>query len=74
MEIRIGISHTGRELSLESNDSADAVRAKIAEALSADAAFVELTDAKGSSYIIPTAGIAFVEVGTDQTRRVGFVA
>ncbi|QLD10556.1 DUF3107 domain-containing protein [Microbacterium oleivorans] len=74
MEIRIGIANTGRELSLESNDPADAVRDKISEALTSGSAFVELTDAKGSAYIIPTAGIAFVEVGTDQTRRVGFVA
>ncbi|WP_323985730.1 DUF3107 domain-containing protein [Microbacterium plantarum] len=74
MEIRIGIANTGRELSLESNESADAVRATVSEALTSGAPFVELNDAKGSSYIVPTAGIAFVEVGTDQTRRVGFVA
>jgi hypothetical protein len=74
VEIRIGIANTGRELSLESNESAEAVRATVSEALTSGAPFVELSDAKGSSYIVPTAGIAFVEIGTDQTRRVGFVA
>ncbi len=74
MEIRIGITNTGRELSFDSNDSADAVRQTITEALTSGAAFVTLTDAKGSSYVVPTAGIAFVEIGTDQSRRVGFVA
>jgi hypothetical protein len=27
-----------------------------------------------NTYIVPTAGIAFVEVGTEESRRVGFVA
>ncbi len=74
MEIRIGIANTGRELGFESGESAEAVRTTISEALTSGAAFVTLTDIKGSSYIVPTAGIAFVEVGTDQSRRVGFVA
>lgn len=74
MEIRIGIAHTGRELSFETNENADAVRTTVTEALTSGAAYVTLSDAKGSSYIVPTSGIAFVEVGTDQSRRVGFVA
>jgi len=74
VEIRIGIAHTGRELAFDSNESADAVRATVTEALTSGAAFVTLADAKGSSYVVPTAGIAFVEIGTDQSRRVGFVA
>lgn len=74
MEIRIGIANTGRELTFESNETADAVRSTISDALTSGAAFVTLFDSRGSSYIVPTAGIAFVEVGTDQSRRVGFVA
>lgn len=74
MEIRIGITNTARELSFESVDSADSVKQTIAQALSDGAPFVELADAKGNSYLIPTAGIAFVEVGTEESRRVGFVA
>jgi hypothetical protein len=35
---------------------------------------VSFTDVKGNTYIVPTAGIAFVEVGTEESRRVGFVA
>ena len=35
----------------------------------------EFIDAsKGNAYLVPTAGIAFVEVGTEESRRVGFVA
>ena len=73
VEIRIGIANA-RELSIESDQSADAVKTTIAEALESGAALVTLTDAKGATYLVPTAGIAFVEVGTDQSRRVGFVA
>jgi hypothetical protein len=35
---------------------------------------VSFADVKGNTYIVPTAGIAFVEVGTEESRRVGFVA
>ena len=33
-----------------------------------------LTDAKGTSYIVPTASLAYIELGTEESRRVGFVA
>ncbi|WP_460775209.1 DUF3107 domain-containing protein [Microbacterium sp. GXF7504] len=74
MEIRIGIANTGRELGFETNDSAESVKQSIADALSAGAPFLTFTDVKGSSYVVPTAGLAYVELGSDQARRVGFVA
>ena len=74
MEIRIGIANTARELSFESDQTPEAVRVTVADALATATPAVTFTDVKGSTYIVPTAGIAFVEVGTDQSRRVGFVA
>lgn len=74
MEIRIGIANTARELSFESDESAEAVKSAVTGALESGATHLTFTDAKGSSYVVPTAGIAFVEVGTDHSRRVGFVA
>lgn len=74
MEIRIGIANTARELSFESDETAEAVKKTVTDALASGAGHVSFVDAKGNSYIVPTAGIAFVEVGTDQSRRVGFVA
>ena len=35
---------------------------------------LRLRDEKGKIYIVPTATIAFVEVGSEESRRVGFVA
>lgn len=74
MEIRIGIANTGRELSFETSETATAVKKSVASALDSGASHVSFTDVKGNSYIVPTAGLAFVEVGTEESRRVGFVA
>jgi hypothetical protein len=74
VEIRIGIANTPRELSFESDESADAVRKTVTDALESGASHLSFTDTKGNSYVVPTAGVTFVEVGTDQSRRVGFVA
>ncbi|MBS1696909.1 MAG: DUF3107 domain-containing protein [Actinobacteria bacterium] len=74
MEIRIGIINTGRELSFETSASADEVRAQIAGALDQGASHVSLSDVKGNSYIVPTANLGYVELGTEESRRVGFVA
>jgi hypothetical protein len=74
VDIRIGIANTGRELNFESSESAEAVKKSVADALDASASHVTFTDSKGNSYIVPTAGLAFIEIGTEESRRVGFVA
>ncbi len=74
MDIRIGIANTPREINFESSQSADEVEKTIGEALSAGTPFVKLADAKGKVYLIPTASLAYVEVGSETSRRVGFVA
>lgn len=74
MDIRIGITNTPREINFESSQSADQVEKVIGEALSAGTPFVKLVDAKGKVYLIPTASLAYVEVGSETSRRVGFVA
>ncbi|WP_159498299.1 DUF3107 domain-containing protein [Microbacterium sp. 18062] len=74
MEIRIGIANTGRELSFETNEPADAVKKSVADALGEGAPFVSFTDVKGNSYLVPVAGLAYIELGTEEARRVGFVA
>jgi hypothetical protein len=74
VEIRIGIANTGRELSFETNESADAVKKSVAAALDSAATHVTFADNKGNSYIVPTAGLAYIEFGSEESRRVGFVA
>ncbi|MDQ0613351.1 hypothetical protein QF046_000992 [Microbacterium sp. W4I4] len=74
MEIRIGIVNTGRELSFDTSASADEVREQVTSALEQNASHLSFSDAKGSSYIVPTANLAYIELGTEESRRVGFVA
>lgn len=74
MEIRIGIANSGRELAFETNESAADVKKSVTAALDAASTHVTFADAKGNSYIVPTAGLAYIEIGTEESRRVGFVA
>ena len=74
MEVRIGIVNAPRELSFESTQSAAEVEAAVSAALSSGAGTLELRDEHGSLFIVPTAGIAYVQVGSEESRRVGFVA
>jgi len=74
VEIRIGIANTGRELNFETNEPADAVKKSVATALDGGATHLTYADAKGNSYIVPTAGVAYSEIGGEVSRRIGFVA
>ncbi len=74
MDIRIGIANTPREISFESSQTAAEVEQVVASALESKSAFVKLADDKGKIYIVPLATFAYIEVGSDQSRRVGFVA
>lgn len=73
MDIRIGIVNTGRELSFETNESAEDVRKSVTSALETGAMHITFADSKGASFIVPTAGIAYVELGSEESRRIGFV-
>lgn len=74
MEIRIGITHTGRELSFETAATADEIRTQVSAALEQSTAHLSFADVKGNSYLVPTANLAYIELGTEESRRVGFVA
>ncbi|BDZ63388.1 DUF3107 domain-containing protein [Agromyces mangrovi Wang et al. 2018] len=74
MDIRIGIQNSPREIGFESDQSAKDVEKAVADALANAAGHLRLVDAKGSVYLVPTASLAYVEIGSDQSRRVGFVA
>ncbi|MCU1570837.1 MAG: hypothetical protein JWR33_1578 [Naasia sp.] len=74
MEIRIGIINSGRELSFESAQSSSEIEKTVAEGLESGAKFLRLADESGKLYLVPAASLAYVEVGSEKTRRVGFVA
>ena len=72
MDIRIGIVNTGRELTFESSDSAESVRATVTAALESGTTHVTFIDQKGARSVVQTAGIAYVELGSEESRRIGF--
>ena len=73
MEIRIGMINTSREIGLETSSSVAEVEALVADALTGKTPLLKLSDEKGKVYLVSSANIAFVEAGSDQSRRVGFV-
>lgn len=74
MEVRIGIKENGRDLGFESTLTAKELAEKITGAISSGSPVVELSDDKGKTILVPTSAIAYVEIGADQGRRVGFIA
>ena len=74
VDIRIGITNSPRELYFESEQSAAAVEKLVADALGSDAKYLTLSDDKGKLYIVPIAALAYVELGSEESRRIGFVA
>lgn len=71
MEIKIGMRQTNREIVLESEQSRDDVTAAVTKSLT-DGGALTLDDDKGRRVIIPVDALAYVEVGEEKVRRVGF--
>jgi hypothetical protein len=74
MEIRIGIRENQRDLAFETNLSSTQVSALVTNAFAAKQDLVTFEDDKGKTILVPVASIAFVEIGAEQNRRVGFIA
>lgn len=74
MDVRIGITNSPREISFESSQSAADVEGVISAALDSSARYFKLTDNRGTVYIVPTDQFGYIEVGSEEARRVGFVA
>jgi Protein of unknown function (DUF3107) len=73
VEIKVGIQHVNREVVVESSESAAAVEKGLAEAMKNDT-FFTVTDDRGRKVLIPAAKIAYVDLGEENARRVGFGA
>jgi hypothetical protein len=71
VEITIGVQNLPREISLESDQTADEVGAAVAAALSGRQS-LELVDVRGRRVIVPTAVLGYVEIGSESKGRVGF--
>jgi len=74
VDIRIGITNSAREINFESSQSAGDIEKIVSTALDAKSSYISLKDDKGKVYLIPTGALGYVEIGSDTSRRVGFVA
>ena len=76
MDIRIGITHAPREISIEIEDEESVVKqtkASTEAALGGLSTTLTLTDRRGRQVVIPSAKIAYVEFGApDGDRKLGF--
>lgn len=75
MNVRIGIIHSARELDIDLSDSSshDDVVAEVEKTLTQPDGVLWITDRRGGRWAIPTAKIAYIEVGGGgEDRRVGF--
>ena len=71
MEIKVGIQHVAREITVDTEQTAAEVEKNLLKALSDDS-ILTLTDAKGRKVLVPVDKIAYVDLGQEHVRPVGF--
>jgi len=73
VDVRIGVTQTARELAFEvDDDQRDDLRGRVEAALAGATDVLWVMDRKGREVAIPSAKIAYVELGTSDERRIGF--
>ena len=73
MEVKIGVQNAAREMVLESTQTPDEI-AEAVQAAIAEGGLLTLEDVKGHRILVPADRLAYVEIGTSASRRVGFGA
>lgn len=71
MEVKIGVQHVTRELSVATESTPEDVLKALETAMKDDAVFT-LTDTKGRTVAVPAAKVAYVDFTSDLGRKVGF--
>ncbi len=64
--------NTPRELSFQSAQTAADIEKAIDKAISSDAGTLRVEDDKGHIYVVALRNLAFVEIGLEKARKVGF--
>ena len=72
MEVKIGVQHAPRELTVEVDGDADQVEQQVRSALTDSAGVLSLSDSKGRRVLVPTDKLAYVELGSPTIGQVGF--
>ena len=73
MELRIGVVHSPKELSVEVEGSADDIVKIVDDAMKGNAPIIWVTDVKGRKIGLPADKVAYVEIDdSGASRHVGF--
>jgi Protein of unknown function (DUF3107) len=73
VEVTIGVQNVARELSVETDDSAEEVAAAV-EAAMTDGGVLRLVDTKGRTVLVPGRAVGWIQVGESEKGKVGFGA
>jgi Protein of unknown function (DUF3107) len=71
VEVKIGVQFAPREIVVETDASQEEIESSLAEATRTGGLF-SLTDEKGRRVHVPADKVAYVEIGEQLERRVGF--
>ena len=72
VEVKIGMSDSPRELIFNSSETAEEVEKQVRAAWLEGQEVLSLSDERGRKFLVNAARINYVEIGTPDTRRVGF--
>ncbi len=75
MDVRIGVTYSPREIDLQLDDDVDrdALREQVERVLADESLVLWLTDRKGNEVGVPSAKIAYIEIGSaGEGRSFGF--
>jgi hypothetical protein len=71
VDIKVGIQNVSREVAVDSGETAKDVEKAFSDALANDT-ILRLTDTHGRHVLIPADKIAYIDLGEENARRVGF--
>jgi hypothetical protein len=74
MEVKVGVKGVARELVVETDLTPEEVAALVRGCASESEAMFDLADSKGRRVLVPADKLAYVEIGEQEARRVGFGA
>lgn len=72
MEVKIGVQHSPRELTVDTALTHAEVEQLVTDAVKTGSGVLTLTDEKGRTVMVPADRIGYVEIAESDARRVGF--
>jgi hypothetical protein len=71
MEVKIGVQHAQREITIDSTLDAESLEKAVEKAIK-DGGLLTLSDSKGRRVVVPADRLAYVDIAHSATGAVGF--